>query len=250
MIKRVLRYAAWAVVAMFVLSVVVTVAYRWINPPITLLMISRAIDGAPIKKEWVPLDQISPNLVCASIASEDNNYLGHRGFDLGAIYDAIDEHNRGKRQRGASTISQQTAKNVFLWSGKSWIRKGLEVYFTFLIEQLWGKERIMEVYLNVIEMGNGVYGAEAAAQHYFGRSAVKLTKRQSALIVAAYPNPRQRDPAHPTTYLNKRAAQIQRLMPLMGAIAFNEESIDEARERYDRYLEKREATRKRNQNKK
>lgn len=235
---------------MFVLSIALTAVYRWVNPPITLLMISRALNGADINKKWVPLDEISPNLVRASIASEDNNYLGHRGFDLGAIYDAIDERNSGKRQRGASTISQQTAKNVFLWSGKSWIRKGLEVYFTFLIEHIWGKERIMEVYLNVIEMGNGVYGAEAAAQHYFGRSSAKLTQRQAALIVAAYPNPRQRDPAHPTAYLNKRASQIQRLMPLMGTIAFDEECIAESRERYDRYVDNRKAAHKRKQNKK
>ena len=235
---------------MFVLSIAMTVAYRWINPPITLLMISRAFDGAKIDKTWMSLDQISPNLVRASIASEDNNYLGHRGFDLGAIYDALDERQQGKRQRGASTISQQTAKNVFLWSGKSWIRKGCEVYFTFLIERLWSKERIMEVYLNVIEMGNGVYGAEAAAQHYFGRSAAKLTQRQAALIVAAYPNPRQRDPARPTLYLNKRASQIQRLMPLMGTIEFDDECIAEARERYDKYLEKRKAAHKRKQQKK
>lgn len=248
--KKIWRWMIKIVVAMFVLSIAITVAYRWINPPITLLMISRAFDGAKIDKTWVPLDQISPNLVRASIASEDNNYLGHRGFDLGAIYDALDERQQGKRQRGASTISQQTAKNVFLWSGKSWIRKGFEVYFTFLIERLWSKERIMEVYLNVIEMGNGVYGAEAAAQHYFGRSAAKITQRQAALIVAAYPNPRQRDPAHPTPYLNKRAAQIQRLMPLMGIIAFDNECITEARERYDKYLEKRKAAHKRKQQKK
>lgn len=248
--KRALRIVLKVVVAMFVLSIALTAVYRWVNPPITLLMISRALNGADINKKWVPLDEISPNLVRASIASEDNNYLGHRGFDLGAIYDAIDERNSGKRQRGASTISQQTAKNVFLWSGKSWIRKGLEVYFTFLIEHIWGKERIMEVYLNVIEMGNGVYGAEAAAQHYFGRSSSKLTQRQAALIVAAYPNPRQRDPAHPTTYLNKRASQIQRLMPLMGTIAFDEECIAESRERYDRYVDNRKAAHKRKQNKK
>jgi monofunctional biosynthetic peptidoglycan transglycosylase len=237
--NKILHLVLKTITVLFVASLLLVVAYRWINPPITPLMISRAFDGATINKSWQPLDQISSNLICASIASEDNNFLGHRGFDIGAIYDAIDEHNKGKRQRGASTISQQTAKNVFLWSGKSWFRKGLEVYFTFLIEHIWGKERIIEVYLNVIEMGNGVYGAEAAAQHYFGRSAAKLTQRQAALIVAAYPNPRQRDPARPTQYLNKRAAQIQRLMPLMGTIAFDDETIESAQQRYDKYLEKR-----------
>ena len=176
---------------MFVLSIALTVAYRWINPPITLLMISRAFDGAKINKTWVPLDQISPNLVRASIASEDNNYLGHRGFDLGAIYDALDERQQGKRQRGASTISQQTAKNVFLWSGKSWIRKGCEVYFTFLIEHIWGKERIMEVYLNMIEMGDGVFGAEAAAEHYFCDSAAGLNRYEANHLGARLPDPRR-----------------------------------------------------------
>ncbi len=224
--------------ALFAFSTLLALAYRWINPPVTLLMISRALGGASIEKEWVDLAEISPELVRASIASEDNNFLGHRGFDVGAIYEAIGEHNRGKRQRGASTISQQTAKNVFLWSGRSWLRKGLEVYFTFLIEHLWGKERIMEVYLNVIETGDGIYGAEAAAQHYFGRPASKLTRRQAALMVACYPNPRKRNPSSPTAYLNKRASQIERLMPLMGTIAFDDECIAGARKRYEKYREK------------
>lgn len=242
--KRILKFIGRIIAALLLLSIVAVFAYRWINPPITPLMISRAIGGADINKQWTPLDEISPNLIRASIASEDNNFLGHRGFDLGAIYDAIDEHNKGKRQRGASTISQQTAKNVFLWSGRSWIRKGLEVYFTFLIEHIWGKERIMEVYLNVIEMGDGIYGAEAASQHNFGRSAARLTQRQAALIVATYPNPRERNAARPTSYLNKRASQIQRLMPLMGEIEFDEECLNEAEERYDKYIENRRAKRK------
>lgn len=236
-----LRVVSRTLTVLFLFSTILTLVYRWVDPPITPLMIARALDGAPIDKQWTDLENISPDLVRASIASEDNNFLGHRGFDVGAIYEAIDEHHRGKRRRGASTISQQTAKNVFLWSGRSWLRKGLEVYFTFLIEHLWGKERIMEVYLNVIEMGDGVYGAEAAAGKYFGRQASQLTRRQSALIAACYPDPRRRNPAAPTAYLNKRASQIERLMPLMGTIAFDDECISAARERYKKYVEKQKA---------
>ncbi len=210
--KRALRIVFKSVIALFALSIALTVVYRWVNPPITLLMISRALHGADINKKWVPLDQISPNLVRASIASEDNNYLGHRGFDLGAIYDAIDERNSGKRQRGASTISQQTAKNVFLWSGKSWIRKGLEVYFTFLIEHIWGKERIMEVYLNSIEMGRGIYGADAVARINFGTTPDKLTRSQSAYIAVSLPNPLQRDSGHPTARMTKMHNTIKKRM--------------------------------------
>ncbi len=239
-LKRIFRIALRTVAVLIVASLVVTLLYRWVNPPVTPLMLSRALHGAPIRKEWVGLDEISPSLVRAAVASEDNNFLGHRGFDLGAIYDAIDEHQRGKRQRGASTISQQTAKNVFLWSGHSWVRKGLEVYFTFLIEHLWGKERIMEVYLNVAEMGEGIYGAEAAAQHWFGRPALRLTQRQSALLVACFPDPRRRNPSRPTAYLNRRASQIEALMPKMGKIAFDKLTISEARERYDEYMDKKQ----------
>ena len=193
-LRKILHFVLKTAVVLFVASLLLTVAYCWINPPITPLMISRAIDGAPINKTWQPINEISPNLICASIASEDNNFLGHRGFDIGAIYDAIDEHNKGKRQRGASTISQQTAKNVFLWSGRSWVRKGLEVYFTFLIEHLWDKERIMEVYLNVAETGKGIFGVETAARKYDDRSAAKPNTRQAVCIACVLPNPLVRSP--------------------------------------------------------
>lgn len=230
----------YAVLWFFGLSIFFTIAYRWINPPITPLMISRAIkDKESIKKEWVNLEEISPYMIAAAMAAEDNNFLGHNGFDFGAIQKAIDGNKKGKRKRGASTISQQTAKNIFLWSGRSWIRKGLEVYFTFLIEKCWSKERIMEVYLNVIEMGSGIYGSEAAAQHYFHTSAKKLSKRQACLITACYPNPRKWNPAKPTNYINKKANKISALIPKLGKIKFDKESIAKAQERYQKREEKR-----------
>lgn len=230
------------VLTLFIISILLPLAYRWINPPITPLMVIRRIEGgAPIKKEWRDLDEITPNMVRCAFASEDNNFLGHYGFDFGAIQKAIDENKKGKRQRGGSTISQQTAKNVFLWPGHSWVRKGLEVYFTSLIELFWTKERIMEVYLNVIEMGDGIYGAQAAAQHYFNRNADKLSLRQCALITACYPNPLKRNPARPSAYLNRRATAISSLSYKVAPPKFDKESVKKARERYLKREEKRRA---------
>ena len=230
---------------LFVLSILTTLLYRWVNPPVTPLMLIRKVQyGYSIEQEWRPLDQISPHMVQCAVASEDNRFLGHRGFDRAAIDRAIEEREKGIRKRGASTISQQTAKNVFLWPRSSWVRKGCEVYFTFLIEHLWSKERIMEVYLNVIEMGPGVYGAEAAAQHYFHTSANRLTLRQSALITACYPSPLHRNPARPTPYLNKRAAQIIALSGKVGRIRITDKNIEAARERYQKSEAKRLARKK------
>jgi monofunctional biosynthetic peptidoglycan transglycosylase len=165
-----------------------------------------------LKHHWVPMKEISSQLGIAVIASEDQRFLEHHGFDFKAIEKAIDENKKGKRRRGASTISQQTAKNVFLWPGSSWLRKGLEVYFTALIELCWSKERIMEVYLNSIEMGDGIYGAEAVAQQHFGRSAKKLTATNSALIAATLPNPLKFSSANPSRYMLKRQSAIMRQM--------------------------------------
>ena len=162
-------------------------------------------------------------------------------FNIGQIERAMKENEKGKRKLGASTISQQTAKNVFLWPSRSWVRKGCEVYFTFLIEHFWSKERIMEVYLNVIEMGDGIYGCEAAAQHYFHKSAKSLTRREAALITACYPAPLKRNPAKPTAYLNRRATQISALSLKFGKIKFDEESLRKAEERYQKREEKRKA---------
>jgi len=242
LVSKLVRYLIYIALSFFGLSISLALLYKWVNPPITPLMIIRKInDGESIQKKWVNLTDISPDMVAAAIASEDNNFLGHKGFDFGAIQKAIDESKKGKRKRGASTISQQTAKNVFLWTGKSWIRKGLEVYCTFLIETCWSKERIMEVYLNVIEMGNGVYGSQAAANHYFNVSAKSLNRRQACLITACYPNPRKWNPARPTLYITNRANNISSLIPKLGKISFDDENIKKAQERYKEREEKRKS---------
>lgn len=175
-----------------------------------------------LKKDWVSLDDISPNLQLAVVASEDNRFLAHHGFDFDAIQKAkgYNERKKGKRIRGASTISQQTAKNVFLWPQRSWVRKGLEVYFTLLIELAWPKKRIMEVYLNVIEMGDGIYGAEKASLKYFGIHASKLTRAQAAMLAAILPNPRKFNPSLPSTYLLIRQQWVLWNMGNIGRLEY------------------------------
>ena len=167
-----------------------------------------------LKHKWIPLEEMSPKMPMAVIASEDNRFPDHHGFDLIEINKAIKERERG-RHRGASTISQQTAKNVFLWPSSSWIRKGFEAYFTVLIELFWSKERIMEVYLNSIEMGDGIYGVEAVAHEHFGKEASELTAGECALIAATLPNPLKYNSAHPSRYMLKRKSQILRLMRVL-----------------------------------
>jgi len=168
--------------------------------------------GFRIEKKWLEYAEISDNLKKAAIAGEDAFFLSHHGFDAKAIKGAFERNRAGGRLRGGSTISQQVAKNVFLWPGRSWLRKGLESYFTVLIEILWGKKRILEVYLNVIETGRGIYGAEAAAQHHFRKSAKSLTRKEAALIIAILPNPRQWDARHPSEYVSRRANSIVRYL--------------------------------------
>jgi len=190
---------------------------KWVPVWYTPLMAIRSVeyrsdDSFKTHKQWVPLTAISKNMVMAVIASEDNRFDQHNGFDWIEIDKAIDDGKRGKKLRGASTISQQTAKNVFLFPSRSWVRKGLETWFTLGIELIWGKERIMEVYLNVAEMGKGIYGASAAAQQLFAKSAQKLTSRESALIAATLPNPLKRKANNPSPYISSRAGQIQGVM--------------------------------------
>lgn len=205
----------------FISSVGAVILYRFAPVYFTPLMIIRSIQQmargeAPIcKHAWTPLQNISPSLSVAVIASEDNRFKTHHGFDFIEIQKAIKENETRKKKRGASTISQQTAKNVFLWPSSSWFRKGLEVYFTALIELFWSKERIMEVYLNSIEMGKGIYGAQAVAKAHFHTTAYKLTTAQSALIAASLPNPIKYNSGKPSSYLLKRQKQIMRLMGLM-----------------------------------
>lgn len=202
----------------FISSILAVIAYRFIPVYLTPLMIIRTIgqvmDGETVKLEhhWVSKEKISRHLPMAVIASEDNRFASHHGFDFVEINKAIKENKTRKKARGASTISQQTAKNVFLWPSSSWIRKGFEVYFTVLIELVWDKERIMEVYLNSIEMGDGIYGAEAVAQEHFQTTASKLTKGQCALIAASLPNPHKFNSGNPSSYMFKRQKKIMYLM--------------------------------------
>ena len=173
-----------------------------------------------IEKEWLDNDEISDNLKKAAIAGEDVNFLNHWGFDFKAMEKAYEKNQKGKRIIGGSTISQQTAKNVFLWQCRSYIRKGFEVYFTALIELLWGKKRILEVYLNVIETGDGIYGSEAAAQKFFHKSARSLSRQQASLLVAVLPNPLRWSPAKPTSYIYYKQGLILRNMRRLGNLPF------------------------------
>lgn len=209
-------------IAFFVISIASVIIYRWVPVPVTPLMLIRGVEqmgdgkGVTMEHDWVSLKEISPKLQLAVVCSEDQNYLKHFGFDIGAIKKAMEENEEGKRIRGGSTITQQTAKNVFLWQGRSYLRKGLEAWFTLLIEVFWSKERIMEVYLNSIEMGNGIYGAEAAAQHWFHKSAKKLTKDEAAAIAAILPNPLRLKANPASTYVNNRKAWIKQQMNFWG----------------------------------
>ena len=244
------RILGKTVLVLFILSILLPILYRWINPPVTTFQCVQAITNhTGIHKKWVPIEKISPYMYRAAIASEDNYFLGHRGFDVIAINTVIEERKSGRRHRGGSTISQQTAKNVFCWPRSSWVRKGVETYFTFLIETFWSKERIMEVYLNVIEMGPGIYGAEQAAQTYFHCHASQLSAHQAALITACYPSPQKRNPAKPTAYLQGRASNIEAKMARYGTPKFTDEYISHVRERYLKSVEKMEKSKGKSKNK-
>ncbi len=220
--KKVWKLLRVLLLLFFGSSIGAVILFRFVPVPVTPLMIIRAVNpqGTDTQKErerhwqhqWVSYDEISSWMPRAVVASEDGRFYEHHGFDFKEIQNAIDEGKAGKRQRGASTISQQTAKNMFLWPGHSWVRKGLEAYFTVLIELFWSKERIMEVYLNSIEMGAGIYGVEAASQHYFGCTAKELSKPRAALIALCLPSPLKRDPAHPSSYMRRRQRTIMRYM--------------------------------------
>lgn len=204
-------------------SIAIVILYKYIPIPVTPLMLERRIsEGSPINYRWTPIEKITTDLPLAVVASEDNLFTTHNGFDFEQIRIAQEEARKGKRQRGASTISQQTAKNVFLWNGRSWVRKGLEAYFTLLIEAIWGKERIMEVYPNCIEMGNGIYGAAAVADEHFGTTPDKLTRAQCALIAATLPNPRKYSSKRPSKYMLRRQKAILKNMKNIGRVRFEE----------------------------
>jgi len=227
MIKRFFKYSLKLILWLFGFSIVIVIFFKWVPVPVTPLMVIRNIEQLQedkklvLKHDWVPIEAISKNLQLAVICSEDQNFLAHNGFDMEAIEKAVEHNKKGKRIRGASSISQQTAKNVFLWPQRSWFRKGLETYFTFLIELFWSKERIIEVYLNSIEMGNGVYGVEAASHFWFKKPAIKLNRNEAAAIAAILPNPRRYRANPATNYIQGRKNWIVRQMNFFGPLDYN-----------------------------
>ena len=217
MLGRVARGVLWFLAGLLGFSLLWVAAYRIVDPPGTPLMLIRSLQGAaPLRHDWVPLSAISPNLARAVIGAEDTRFCLHAGIDWEAVEDAQEYNRRGRRTRGASTISMQTAKNAFLWPDRTWVRKGAELYFTVLSEFLWDKRRVMEVYLNIAEWGDGVYGAEAAARAHFGVPAAQLTARQAALLAAVLPNPRRWSASRPTGYIQGRAGTILARMGIVS----------------------------------
>ena len=194
---------------LMVAQLVYIVLLRWVDPPITITQLSNWMSGYGLKRDYIDIEDMSPNIRLAVIASEDQLFPDHNGFDMTSIKQAwMERSKKHKRVRGASTISQQVAKNVFLWQGRSWLRKGLEAYTTFMIELIWGKRRILEMYLNVSEMGKGIFGIEAASHSYFNKSAKKLSRTEAAMIVACFPNPKKIRVKPPSSYVNQRYPQI------------------------------------------
>jgi monofunctional biosynthetic peptidoglycan transglycosylase len=223
---RVKRFLFRALLWFFALSLFFVLLFKFVPVPFTPLMVIRAIENKAAGKEvyfshnWEPIENLSMNLQKAVIASEDGTFLTHNGFDFNALQKAYKNNERGRKIKGGSTISQQTAKNVFLWQGRSYFRKGLEAYFTVLIEIIWGKERIMEVYLNSIEMGDGIYGAQAATQYWYRKDASSLTPMQAAGIAAILPNPRKYKATGSSSYINNRKSRIVRVMRHIGKIKY------------------------------
>ncbi|MBN8814951.1 MAG: monofunctional biosynthetic peptidoglycan transglycosylase [Sphingomonas sp.] len=213
--RRIFGWAWKSVLGFVVLSVVWVGLYRFVNPPITFTMLADGVSGNGIVKQWMSLDQMDPRMARAAIAGEDSRFCLHNGFDLRAIEQAYNRNQKGGRIRGGSTISQQTAKNVFLIQGGGYVRKAFEAYFTFLIEHLWGKRRIMEVYLNVAETGIGTYGANAGSIRYFGHDASKLTAIEAGRIAAVLPLPKKRDAVDPTGFVRRHGNAIARYVDVV-----------------------------------
>lgn len=221
--KRITRFIGKSIKWFFIISVVLVVLFKWLPVPMTPLMIwnlpKQMLNSERklrLKKDWESIENISPNLQLAVVCSEDQNFLTHHGFDLVAIKKALKNNEKGKKIKGGSTISQQTAKNVFLLPTRSYIRKAFEVYFTFLIELMWSKERILEVYLNVIEFGDGIYGAEAASRQFFHKSAKDLSKEEAALLASVLPNPIKYKAENPSSFINRRKRWVVRQMRMWG----------------------------------
>ncbi|HCN53646.1 MAG TPA: monofunctional biosynthetic peptidoglycan transglycosylase [Prevotella sp.] len=230
--KLVAKVFKWCLALFFSTSILAVVIYRFLPVYLTPLMVIRCFqqvgegESIQLHHHWVSLDQISPHLPVAVMASEDQRFLLHHGFDYDAIEKAAQHNLRGGKKHGASTISQQTAKNVFLWPGRSWTRKGFEVYFTALIELMWSKQRIMEVYLNSIEMGDGIYGADACAEFHFNKTASDLSRADCALIAATLPNPRKFSSKNPSAYMRLRQRQIEQNMKFIPSFPKEGEDYD------------------------
>ncbi|MDX1749306.1 MAG: monofunctional biosynthetic peptidoglycan transglycosylase [Methylophaga sp.] len=216
-----LKVLLLTILAFVLLSLLLVLPFRWVNPPITMVMADRWITSSEdfqLRKTWLSWDEMPKHAALAVVTSEDQKFPLHSGFDLKAIQQALKERERRGGLRGASTISQQVAKNMYLWTGRSWFRKGLEVWFTLLIELSWSKQRILEIYLNIAEWGPGVFGLEAASQYHFGRSAINLTPMQAALLASSLPSPLNYNPARPAQHLHKRAEwNLQQQRRLGGA---------------------------------
>lgn len=228
MLCKFIKRVCLTILILLVLSVFAVLILRWINPPGTMLMVERKIEAwhtgssLQLQRSWRDWPAISDTIKLAVIASEDQNFPKHHGFDMEAIKQALEHNSKGGTVRGASTITQQVSKNIFLWSGRSWFRKAIEFWFTIWIELLWPKERILEVYLNSAEWGEGIFGVEAASQHYFGVTAKQLTVQQACALAAVLPNPLQWSPAKPTPYIKQRMQWIQKQMTNLGGASFLE----------------------------
>ena len=225
--RRLLRAAFLSVLALFALSWLCVLILRFVPPFTSAFMVERRLaalvqgeHGFALKYQWIPFSKVSSELPIALIAAEDQKFPVHHGFDLQAIADALDDAEEGERLRGASTISQQTAKNLFLWNGRSFVRKGLEAYFTVLLELTWPKRRILEVYLNVAEFGDGIYGAQAAAQEYFRKSAAQLTAHDAAVLASVLPNPKKLHADRPSAYVERHAGWVERQVHQLGGASY------------------------------
>lgn len=216
--KRWVRAFFLAIVGAVGLPILIVLPWRWLEPPASAFMMRARAEGVAVEQRWVPWEAISPHLPIAVVASEDQKFPEHRGFDTESIRSALEEE--GSKGRGASTISQQVVKNLFLWSGRSWTRKGLEAYLTVFVEILWPKQRVLEIYLNIAEFGTGIFGAEAAAEGFFNKPASQLSARQAALMAAVLPSPKRMSPARPSPYVEERADWILRQMEQLGGPSY------------------------------
>lgn len=223
---RIGRFLIRIAALVILVPIIVILLFRWVPPPSSAFMIRQYLTGVKVDYRWVSIERMSGLAALAVIASEDQNFFNHWGLDFKAIAKAVEDNQNRKKPRGASTISQQVAKNLFLWPDSNYLRKGLEVYFTWLIELIWSKKRILEVYLNIAELGPGIFGQEAAARRFFNKPAARLNRYEAATLAAVLPNPKQMSAAHPSEYVVGRSWQIMNQMQLLGGVSFLTQNID------------------------